>query len=150
MAAFLLLRYVKARNSNEIGAMSQSQRFRRRISNIFTRRSPSLLTTNAGFDTTVQYRVEPIRMRKLSLMRLLRCNTAIVSSSSLGISNNQKLAMYLHWMFRVNFFFLFFVMCIIFFLLVMLFTGLIIGAGYWHPECVRIGGEKVSERKQVN
>jgi hypothetical protein len=42
-----------------------------------------------------------------------------------GINPNQKLAMWLHWMFRVNFVFLFSVMCIMFFTLVIFFSGFI-------------------------
>ena len=58
----------------------------------------------------------------------------------IGINPNQSLAQYLHWMFRVNFVFLFAVMCMLFFVLVMIFAGFIISAGRLNPQCVRIGG----------
>lgn len=64
---------------------------------------------------------------------------------TIGISPNQQLAMYLHWMFRVNFLFLFCVMCIMFFVWVMVFAALIIIAGTMDPHCVRIGGAPFGE-----
>ena len=64
---------------------------------------------------------------------------------TIGINPNQQLAMYLHWMFRVNFLFLFCVMCVMFFVLVMAFSVLIIIAGTLDAECVRIGGAPFGE-----
>jgi hypothetical protein len=61
-------------------------------------------------------------------------------SSGIGMNHSQRLASSLHWMFRVNFIFLFAVMCSIFFLWIMIFAGFIISAGRIDPECVRIGG----------
>jgi hypothetical protein len=59
------------------------------------------------------------------------------------VSRNQiSLAMYLHWMFRVNFFFLFALSCVVFFALTMFFAGLITLAGQLDPQCVRVGGEE--------
>jgi hypothetical protein len=59
------------------------------------------------------------------------------------VSRNQlSLAMYLHWMFRVNFFFLFTLSCVVFFALTIFFAGLIIWAGRMDPQCVRVGGEE--------
>jgi hypothetical protein len=63
------------------------------------------------------------------------------SSLEIGVNPNQKLAQYLHWMFRVNFFFLFVVMCVTFFALVILFSGFITLAGRIDSECVRVGGQ---------
>jgi hypothetical protein len=65
-----------------------------------------------------------------------------VTSGNVGVSvnPNQRLAVYLHWMFRVNFLFLFAVMCAIFFIWVMIFAGFIIGAGTINSDCVRVGG----------
>jgi hypothetical protein len=59
---------------------------------------------------------------------------------TVGLNPNQQLAMYLHWMFRVNFVFLFLVMCVCFFALVIIFSGFITLAGTLDAECVRIGG----------
>jgi hypothetical protein len=64
---------------------------------------------------------------------------------SSGINPNQKLAMWLHWMFRVNFVFLFAVMCIMFFTLVIIFAGFITLAGVIDPQCVRVGGNPFNE-----
>jgi hypothetical protein len=64
---------------------------------------------------------------------------------TIGISPNQQLGMYLHWMFRVNFLFLFCAMCIMFFVWVMVFAALIIIAGTMDPQCVRVGGEPFGE-----
>lgn len=58
-----------------------------------------------------------------------------------GVYPHQTIAMYLHWMFRVNFFFLFVVMCVAFFALVIVFAGLISIAGKLDPQCVRVGSE---------
>jgi hypothetical protein len=58
-----------------------------------------------------------------------------------GVYPHQTIAMYLHWMFRVNFFFLFVVMCVAFFALVILFAGFISIAGALDPQCVRVGTE---------
>ena len=62
--------------------------------------------------------------------------------SAARINPNQKLALYLHWMFRVNFVFLFVVMCTMFFALVITFAALITIAGQMDSECVRIGGNE--------
>jgi hypothetical protein len=56
-----------------------------------------------------------------------------------GVHPNHSIAMYLHWMFRVNFFFLFVVMCVAFFALVLFFTAFITIAGRIDSECVRVG-----------
>ena len=58
----------------------------------------------------------------------------------IGMNRNHLIANTLHWMFRVNFLFLFAVMCIFFFVLVLIFSGLIIGAGKIDADCVKIGG----------
>jgi hypothetical protein len=96
----------------------------------------------------VQYRLEAMRRnpRQTLLWKVLTCNGLLVgsvgrSSTSIGINSNQQLAMSLHWMFRVNFLFLFGVMCVMFFALVIFFAGLITVAGTIDADCVRIGGE---------
>jgi hypothetical protein len=43
-------------------------------------------------------------------------------------------------MFRVNFIFLFAVMCTMFFALIMVFAGVIVGVGRLDPECILVGG----------
>ena len=63
------------------------------------------------------------------------------SNLSDGVTPNHSIAMYLHWMFRVNFFFLFIVMCVAFFALVLFFSGFITLAGRLDHECVRVGTE---------
>jgi hypothetical protein len=83
----------------------------------------------------VQYRLEAISRRpKLTWWRRLwTCSFGKDhhggggggGGMSSGINPNQKLAMWLHWMFRVNFVFLFSVMCIMFFTLVIIFAGFI-------------------------
>lgn len=69
------------------------------------------------------------------------CGRAVGSggSTAIGINHNQRLASTLHWMFRVNFIFLFAVMCTIFFVLVMIFAGFIVLAGRIDDQCVRVG-----------
>jgi len=96
----------------------------------------------------VQYRLESTQgTPKTSILRwLLMCCGCFGTARSggglsVGVNPNRKLAMYLHWMFRVNFVFLFGLMCIMFFGLVILFSGFITIAGTVDPQCVRIGGE---------
>jgi hypothetical protein len=60
-----------------------------------------------------------------------------------GVYPHQTIAMYLHWMFRVNFFFLFVVMCVAFFALVIAFAGFISIAGALDAQCVRVGSEDI-------
>lgn len=57
------------------------------------------------------------------------------------IKPNERIASSLHWMFRSNFLVLFTVMCLCFFALIIIFAGIIIGAGQLDRECVRVGGE---------
>ena len=66
------------------------------------------------------------------------------SNLSDGVTPNHSIAMYLHWMFRVNFFFLFVVMCVAFFALVLFFSGFITLAGRLDNECVRVGSDPFS------
>ena len=56
------------------------------------------------------------------------------------VHHSRRLAGCLHWMFRVNFLFVLAVMCSMFFLWVVLFTGLLVAAGRYDHECIRIGG----------
>lgn len=97
--------------------------------------------------TKKQYRLEATRATTSSgLLHCLSCgllgrNAGRSGGMTIGINPNQQLAMYLHWMFRVNFLFLFCVMCVMFFVLVMFFAALIIFAGELDNECVRIGGK---------
>jgi hypothetical protein len=101
---------------------------------------------DGGAAKATQYRLEATRRgtRKGICASLVSCIFGSSSTSAtvgIGISPNQRLALYLHWMFRVNFIFLFAVMCAIFFVLVMIFAGLTIGAGRIDNECVRVGGQ---------
>mmetsp|Transcript_38456 Transcript_38456/g.54121 ORF Transcript_38456/g.54121 Transcript_38456/m.54121 type:complete len:502 (+) Transcript_38456:80-1585(+) len=93
-----------------------------------------------------QYRLESTK-NKTSMAdkpwwhKIACCHRHIQQQVGIGISPNQSLAMYLHWMFRVNFFFLFTLSCIVFFALTIFFAGLIIAAGRMDEECVRVGGK---------
>jgi hypothetical protein len=103
----------------------------------------------------IQYRLEATRVAapvtgwRRHVSRVLSCFGLFSASSyhqsqtgvTVGINPNQKLALYLHWMFRVNFIFLFMVMCIMFFALCVLFAGFIALAGNMDPQCIRIGSE---------
>lgn len=75
-----------------------------------------------------------------SLRRFFCCDRR-TSAQSVGITPNQALAQYLHWMFRVNFVFLFALCCAVFFALTILFAGFITLAGRIDANCVQIGGE---------
>jgi hypothetical protein len=88
-----------------------------------------------------QYRLEATRLKaKKGWLSWCTSGSSLSSASGLGVSPNQALAMYLHWMFRVNFFFLFALSCVVFFTLVIIFSGFIILAGKMDSECVRVGG----------
>jgi hypothetical protein len=101
-----------------------------------------------GTTKKVQYRLEATALRKPmpGWKALLTCRGRLGGmrqrhvAASVGMNPNQRLAMYLHWMFRVNFGFLFAFMCIMFFALVIFFAALITIAGQMDNECVRIGG----------
>jgi len=96
----------------------------------------------------VQYRLEAVRVASKQgwCSRLLTCGGMLPffghHHKSAGIvgHHNQSFAMALHWMFRVNFVFLFGVMCVMFFAWVIFFAGWIAAAGAIDAECVRIGG----------
>lgn len=93
---------------------------------------------------TPQYRLEASRKRKrkgvLKIFWAWICGSDTGGSAAAGINHNPRLAGSLHWMFRVNFIFLFAVMCIAFFGWVIVFSGFIIGAGKMDADCVQVGG----------
>eukprot|EP00550_Attheya_septentrionalis_P007911 CAMPEP_0198289650 /NCGR_PEP_ID=MMETSP1449-20131203/7763_1 /TAXON_ID=420275 /ORGANISM="Attheya septentrionalis, Strain CCMP2084" /LENGTH=568 /DNA_ID=CAMNT_0043988013 /DNA_START=105 /DNA_END=1811 /DNA_ORIENTATION=- len=143
------------RNENETRAMGKFQRARLRNRHFWRR------VCGCGGETTEegvmegeqkdiegggkpQYRLEARKEESTNVFkRFFQVLTmGSMSSTGLGVSNpNQTLAMYLHWMFRVNFFFLFILSCGFFFLFVICFAGFIIAAGKLDPTCVRVGGE---------
>lgn len=91
--------------------------------------------------TRKQYRLEAARKASGSSWFCRKNRTPY--NIGMVVSRNQlSLAMYLHWMFRVNFFFLFTLSCVVFFALTIFFAGLIIWAGRMDPQCVRVGGEE--------
>jgi hypothetical protein len=60
----------------------------------------------------------------------------------MAVSRHQmSMAKSLHWMFRVNFFFLFALSCVVFFAFTVVFAGFIFLAGQLDPQCVRVSGE---------
>ena len=97
-----------------------------------------------------QYRLEATSKNQRrgicgSILSVCYGSAATSAAGGMGVNSNQRLAVYLHWMFRVNFIFLFAVMCTIFFVLVMLFACIIIGAGRMDEDCVRIGGAEFDQ-----
>ncbi|KAL7568723.1 hypothetical protein ACA910_021717 [Epithemia clementina (nom. ined.)] len=139
------------RHQGETGAMSWGDRLRRRW--VTTLKEPGQKGSaenglNEGDGHKVQYRLESTeKQQKHGCVSYLfscfglcgRSNRG--SSLTVGINPNQRLAMYLHWMFRVNFIFLFAVMCAMFFALVIFFAGIITAVASIDRECVRIGSE---------
>lgn len=134
--------------------MSWDQRLRMKTKNFFSRHAePPTGDVEDVCGKAVQYRLEATRRKpKQGIMaRILTCGGLCFGGSNLstglavGVHSNQKLAMYLHWMFRVNFLFLFVVMCIMFFTLVILFAGFIALAGNLDSECVRIGDNEFDQ-----
>jgi hypothetical protein len=141
---------LQIRNEDEVAAMSWNQRLRKRVKNVFRfRAAPTTMTGTSPDEEAivqnkqdVQYRLEATHRQKRQscLRRLWTCNFGSGQTGlSAGVNPNQKLALYLHWMFRVNFLFLFIVMCLTFFALVVLFSGFITIAGRMDAECIRVG-----------
>jgi hypothetical protein len=134
--------------------MSWDERVRKRCKNFFVRGDGTAGATKPSDEESrcgkaVQYRLAATRRaKKKTMWRFVTSCGGLIGSSrgnagtAVGINPNQKLALYLHWMFRVNFIFLFGVMCIMFFALVILFSGFITIAGRFDSQCVRIGGEE--------
>jgi hypothetical protein len=90
---------------------------------------------------TKQYRIEP---RRSTLSHYL-LGTYKKRGSDLGMvvpKSHLNLSSYLHWMFRVNFFVLFGLSCLVFFLFTTFFAGLIFTFGSLYPQCVRVGGKE--------
>jgi hypothetical protein len=144
--------HFQIRHENEVAAMSWDERVRKRFKNFFVRGDATagetkLSDEEASSGKAVQYRLAATRRAKKKTMWgfITSCGGLFGSSrkagTAVGINPNQKLALYLHWMFRVNFIFLFGVMCIMFFALVILFSGFITIAGKLDSQCVRIGGQ---------
>ena len=142
------------RYEDEIRAMSGDQRFKAKLRAFFRRvcfcqkaAEPAKFddVEDGSTDPSPQYRLEATRkgQRHGFFSRLLSCFRGTSGSAGavgIGINPNQRLAVYLHWMFRVNFMFLFVVMCTMFFALVMVFAGVIVGVGRLDPDCIQVGG----------
>ena len=133
--------------------MAWDERIRKRLKHFFSSAKAEApdgdVESGDGQEPFVQYRLEARRrvQPQSFFRRLITCGgwfgTSNLSTGlAVGINPNQKLAMYLHWMFRVNFVFLFVVMCVMFFALVISFAGFITLAGHLDEECVRIGGNE--------
>ena len=134
--------------------MSWNQRLRMRMKHVFSRDKEDNSSDNhqasggRGRRRKKQYRLEATRKpgQEKSLWRKLMTCAAYSSHRgqvglASGTSPHQSLAFYLHWMFRVNFMFLFVVMCVAFFAFVILFSGFITLAGNIDAQCVRVGGK---------
>lgn len=147
------LSVLKVRSNDEIQAMSWDQRMgikmkacgRKLCCQEFEYRHASRSTAEGHDNISRQYRLESsAKSKRTSILAACSscfCGTAAGSGSNgIGMNHNQRLASSLHWMFRVNFIFLFAVMCTIFFLWVMIFAGFIVGAGRLDDECIRVGG----------
>jgi hypothetical protein len=110
--------------------------------------SSAIDPTNRHQQETAQYRISAAPSAPSNwLLKLLTCNgllwtTRRINKFNTGTNPNHRLAQSLHWMFRVNFTFLFMAMCLTFFALVILFSAFITIAGRMDPQCVRIGGKE--------
>jgi len=128
------------RSTNEVVAMSQSERVKVQLKNFFSTRSQD----NDGSKKNVekkgrQYRLEPFQRNAGG--GWFCCKGAVGAIELSDIKPNERLASSLHWMFRSNFLVLFSVMCICFFALTLLFAGIISGVGALDRECIRVGGQ---------
>ena len=89
-----------------------------------------------------QYRLEAARRKNSSSIFSYICCCGLGPDGGLGgigVSQNKTLSSYLHWMFRVNFLLLFILSCVVFFTLIVGFTGLLVLVGKLDNECIRIG-----------
>eukprot|EP00980_Cylindrotheca_fusiformis_P003302 scaffold743_cov117-Cylindrotheca_fusiformis.AAC.21 len=154
------VRKLQLRRRQERSAMSDQQRRDLKLKRLL-RRLFFWKSTGDGEDCTSdaenghsmnvpQYRLEGARKgKRLGVHTILSCFCGRASTSGGGISHNQRLASTLHWMFRVNFIFLFSVMCMAFFVLVVIFSALIIAAGKKDADCVKIGGNSFGANGSV-
>ena len=129
--------------------MAWGQRIKAKMKNVFGMKEDEPPNGDVEWQPgskQVQYRLEATVRHKVPLWKtILTCGgfwgNMMHPASNVGINSNQRLATYLHWMFRVNFGFLFAIMCAMFFALVIFFAAIITIAGQLDEECVRIGGE---------
>ncbi|KAI2504416.1 hypothetical protein MHU86_10005 [Fragilaria crotonensis] len=136
------------RNEDEVNVRGKGHRFRARIRG-FVRRSLCCLTREhlcPGDHDDVedparkQYRLEGSRVRPRYCLRFGSNRTPY--NIGMVVSRHQmSMAKSLHWMFRVNFFFLFALSCVVFFAFTLLFAGFIFLAGQLDPQCLRVVGQ---------
>lgn len=143
---------MQIRSSSEVHAMSWEQRFKiqsrslgRRLFCCWAQEGKNERHDEEMGEGNPQYRLEASHQAQQNGIwgRFVACicGSALDSGrSGIGMNHSQRLATSLHWMFRVNFIFLFAVMCAIFCVLVMFFAGLIIGVGYLDGQCIQLAG----------
>ena len=145
------LSFAQIRSEDEIKAMAWDERVKIKIRRFCccqpaeNAASPNRDVETGGSSPAPQYRLEATNKGQrggfAGRLTTFLCGSAVGSGTTgVGMNHNQRLANSLHWMFRVNFLFLFAVMCTIFFVWIMFFAALIIGAGRIDNECVRVGG----------
>eukprot|EP00547_Thalassionema_nitzschioides_P006460 CAMPEP_0194202110 /NCGR_PEP_ID=MMETSP0156-20130528/2215_1 /TAXON_ID=33649 /ORGANISM="Thalassionema nitzschioides, Strain L26-B" /LENGTH=541 /DNA_ID=CAMNT_0038927503 /DNA_START=23 /DNA_END=1644 /DNA_ORIENTATION=- len=134
------------RHEDEIGAMGKRDRFKAKLRNLGRRILCQFDRRDDGMDleegSTRQYRVEATRKKRGFLRRL--CCRRDRTHYNIGMTVSRykmSLVTFLHWMFRVNFFFLFSLFCVLFFAMTIVFAGLITAAGKLDNDCVRVGGK---------
>ena len=135
------------RNEDEVNVRGKGRRFRARVKG-FIKRSLCCLKREPGRSSEYdaedpackQHRLEGARTRPTRRWRFGSNRTPY--NIGMAFSRNQmSMAKYLHWMFRVNFFFLFALSCVVFFAFTLFFAGFIFLAGWLDPQCVRVGSE---------
>jgi hypothetical protein len=148
---FLFSKTLQIRRNDEVDAMAWSQRVRTRVKNLLTRpdhedNGDAAEDVESKGRRIRQYRLDGSRGRATGrpsfIRRIITLNGCIPTPGMNNVSsegNNQSLAAFLHWMFRVNFVMLFILMSILFFVLVLGFSSLITLAGTMDPECIRVG-----------
>ena len=125
--------------------MSHHERIKVKMRNFFSNGIPK---RNTGHDIEAnkkpQYRLKASNRYRNGRSWRFCCRGAAGVTELSDIKPNERIASSLHWMFRSNFLVLFTVMCLCFFALIIIFAGIIIGAGQLDRECVRVGtkGEK--------
>ena len=119
--------------------MSQRERTKLQLRNFFSRRSSEReARVDVEENNPPQYRLQS---REKKSGRWFCCDARGAAKGLSDIKPNERLAGFLHWMFRANVLVVIFFMSCIFFLSIYAIAGIIYGAAQYDSECVRVGGE---------
>ena len=117
--------------------MSQRERTKLQLRNYFSRRSSEReAREDVEENNPPQYRLQS---REKKSVRWFCCDARGAAKGLSDIKPNERLASFLHWMFRANVLVVIFFMSCVFFLSIYAIAGIIYGAAQYDSECVRVG-----------